>query len=55
MSYDLLGLHFQLGLQTLVEGCHLLFLKVCICLLLFFILFFYIFIIQPLFIPSYWI
>ncbi len=38
MSYDLLGLHFQLGLQTLVEHCHLLFLKVCICLLL--ILFF---------------
>jgi hypothetical protein len=41
MSYDLLGLHFQLGLQTLVERCHLLFLKVCICLLLFIYLFFF--------------
>jgi hypothetical protein len=50
MSYDLLGLHFQLGLQTLVERCHLLFLKVCICLLLYIY-----FTIQPLFIPSYWI
>ncbi len=52
MSYDLLGLHFQLGLQTLVECCHLLFLKVCICLLLFVSFFVYIFIIQPLFISK---
>jgi hypothetical protein len=52
MSYDLLGLHFQLGLQTLVEHCHLLFLKVCICLLLFLLFFVYIFTIQPLFISE---
>jgi hypothetical protein len=38
MTYDFLGLHFQLGLQTLVEHYHFLFLKVCICLLLFIII-----------------
>ncbi len=51
MSYDNLGLHFQLGLQILVERCHLLFLKVCICLLLF-LFFVYNFTIQPLFISQ---
>jgi len=50
MSYDLLGLRFQLGLQTLVERYHILFLKVCICLLLLLLFFVNIFTIQPLFI-----
>jgi len=50
MSYDILGLRFQLGLQTLVECCHLLFLKVWICLLLLLLFCVYIFTIQPLFI-----
>jgi hypothetical protein len=55
MSYDLLGLHFQLGLQSLVERCHLLFLKVCICLLLF-LSFLFIFSQFNFFsFPSYWI
>jgi hypothetical protein len=37
MSYDLLGLHFQLGLQTLVERCHLLFLKMHLSLIISFV------------------
>jgi len=53
MNYDLLGWHFQLGLQTLVERCHLLFLKVFICLLLFFLFIFSRFNLFSFF--SYWI
>jgi len=50
MSYDLLGLRFQLGLQTLVECCHLLFLNVYIYLLLLLLFCVYVFTIQPFFI-----